>query len=76
MAKKIKVQVKQAIADSDFISITTDAWTSNVTTSYLALAAHFITPFWKLESACLGVAELESHSALGHKEMLTKLLEE
>lgn len=42
---------------------------------FIALTAHFITPSWKLQSACLGVDELKSHAAQRQQEKIDDILE-
>jgi hypothetical protein len=44
----------------DFISLTTDLWTSNQTLSYMCLVAHYIDKGWKMQYRVLIFFELDT----------------
>jgi hypothetical protein len=57
------------------VSLTFDAWTSKIMTSYLAVTGHWITQDWHLRSELLSFAELEgSHSGENIGEELYAIL--
>jgi hypothetical protein len=43
----------------DFISLTTDLWTSNQTLSYMCLVARYIDKDWKMQYCVLNFFELD-----------------
>ena len=45
---QVKSQVEKELANAERMAITTDAWTSCATESYLTITAHHIAPDWKL----------------------------
>lgn len=45
---QVKSQVEKELANAERVAITTDAWTSCATESYVTITAHHITPDWKL----------------------------
>lgn len=45
---QVKSQVEKELANAERVAITTDAWTSCATESYVTITAHHIAPDWKL----------------------------
>lgn len=67
--------IRKAI-DGQFIAITTDAWTSAATESYLSLTAHYLDGNFNMHSVPLECAPFPgSHTAERIKEKLEQLLE-
>ena len=63
MYNKIKNKVKQELSQAERVAITTDAWTSCVTNSYVTITAHHISPDWELRNHVLQIRVFnESHT--------------
>ncbi|XP_037543305.1 E3 SUMO-protein ligase ZBED1-like [Nematolebias whitei] len=45
---QVKSQVEKELAHAERVAITTDAWTSCSTESYVTITVHYISPDWKL----------------------------
>lgn len=54
-----KESLAKALKGVDFISLTTDLWTSNQTLSYMCLVAHYIDSDWKMQCRVLNFFELD-----------------
>ncbi|KAG2589223.1 hypothetical protein PVAP13_5NG248781 [Panicum virgatum] len=54
-----KEALAKIIKGVDFISLTTDLWTSNQTLSYMCLVAHYIDSDWKMQYRVLNFFELD-----------------
>ena len=77
MQDKIKASLLQEMDRMEFVSLTTDFWTSKAVDSYLGITAHFVTPDWKLESRVLQTAQMEEqHTAPNVADELEKAVEE
>ena len=63
MWKEAKVEIKREIQEINGIGLTTDAWTSIATESYITYTAHYITKDWELKQQFL---------LLNHKKNLAK----
>ena len=64
MYGEVKGAVEKALDDVSDVAITTDAWTSLSTESYITVTVHYITKEWQIKSAVLDTSEMdESHSA-------------
>ena len=64
MFVEVKARVRQALSTAEYISLTTDFWTSHAVQSYLGVTAHFITPEWGLSCKVLQTREVsESHTS-------------
>ena len=50
---QVKSQAEKELANAERVAITTDAWTSCATESYVTLTAHHISPDWKLNAHVL-----------------------
>ncbi|XP_060798149.1 E3 SUMO-protein ligase ZBED1-like isoform X2 [Neoarius graeffei] len=53
MYNKIKDKVKQELFLAERVAITTNAWTSCATNSYVTITAHHISPDWELQNHVL-----------------------
>ena len=61
---EVKRIVEKGLNDVSDVAITTDAWTSLATESYVTVTVHYITKEWQMKSAVLDTSELdERHSA-------------
>ena len=47
-------KVQQTLQATNYISITSDMWTSLANDAYISLTTHFISGEWNMESVCLG----------------------
>ena len=47
-------KVQQTLQAANYISITSDRWTSLANDAYISLTTHFISGEWNMESVCLG----------------------
>ena len=64
MYGEVKGVVEKGLNDISDVAITTDAWTSLATESYVTVMVHYITKEWQMKSAVLDTSELdERHSA-------------
>uniref|UniRef100_A0A668ALH7 BED-type domain-containing protein n=1 Tax=Myripristis murdjan TaxID=586833 RepID=A0A668ALH7_9TELE len=50
---QVKRQVEKELANAERVALTTDAWTSCATESYVTITAHHITPDWQLKGHVL-----------------------
>ncbi|KAM0875988.1 hypothetical protein ACQ4PT_036457 [Festuca glaucescens] len=57
--KKEKERLKVALQEVDYISLTTDLWTSNQTIAYMCVVAHYIDTNWKMQTHVLAFMELD-----------------
>ena len=57
--KKERELLQVALKDVDFISLTTDLWTSNQTISYMCVVAHFIDKDWKMQTRVICFIDLD-----------------
>jgi hypothetical protein len=57
--KKAKEVLKLALKDVEYISLTTDLWTSNQTLSYMCVVAHYIDADWRMQTHVLAFMELD-----------------
>ncbi|KAM0850039.1 hypothetical protein ACQ4PT_053343 [Festuca glaucescens] len=57
--KKEKEKLKIALQEVDYISLTTDLWTSNQTIAYMCVVAHYIDADWKMQTHVLAFMELD-----------------
>lgn len=53
MYNKLKNEVKQELYQAERVAITTDAWTSCATNSYVTITAHHISQDWELRNHVL-----------------------
>ena len=70
-------KVQQTLQAANYISITSDMWTSLANDAYISLTTHYISNEWKMESVCLGTIPVsERHTgdniALWIEEILVK----
>ena len=60
---KVKDEVKEQLSNTEQVAITTDAWTSCATDSYVTITVHHISPDWELRSHVLQTTIFnESHT--------------
>lgn len=60
---KIKSEVEQELENAERVALTTDAWTSCATNSYVTITAHHISQKWELKSHVLQTRVFnESHT--------------
>ena len=60
---KIRGEVEQELKNAERVALTTDAWTSCATNSYVTITAHHITQKWELKSHVLQTRVFnESHT--------------
>lgn len=78
MYEKVVVKVKQMLSNAEYISITTDMWTSSSNADYLSITAHFISDEFDYQHISLDVIPFtyETHSALHIAEFITATLED
>ena len=70
MYMDLKAKVTEMMKPVAALGITSDAWTSAATQSYVTMTAHFIDEEWLLKSLCLQTQHCpESHTALHLKEI-------
>jgi len=70
-----RTNVGNIIKNVDFLSLTTDCWTSTSNQPFIALTCHFINSSSGLSSACLGCVELsEDHTGDNIADILHMLL--
>ena len=70
-------KVQQTLQAANYISITSDMWTSLANDAYISLTTHYISNEWKMESVCLGTIPVsEQHTGdnivLWTEEILVK----
>ena len=79
--KVIELKYQEAVAKvlqgANYISVTSDMWTSLANDAYISLTTHYISKEWKMESVCLGTIPVsERHTgdniALWIEEILEK----
>lgn len=64
MYMKVRDQVMAILRKAEFVSLTTDGWSSRAAKGYVTVTAHVMTDRWKLEDFVLCTSEIEeSHTA-------------
>ena len=62
---------KRLVARPDYVSLTTDIWTSKATEVYATTTAHFVDENWKFVPAVLETAHFpESHTGINISQQL------
>lgn len=62
--ENISLKIKSEIKDLEFVSLTTDLWTSLANDSYLSVTAHFINKEWQLNTYLLDTTLMpDKHTA-------------
>lgn len=56
---EVSNRVKEQLANAEFVTITTDMWTSISTEAFIAVTAHFVTQNWQLKSMLLDCCRFE-----------------
>lgn len=72
-----KTMLKSILEETEFITITTDGWTSLTNESYISVTAHFITKKWEFVScllSCFGYSE--RHTAQNLHDEISEILRE
>ena len=75
---KTKVTAKDLIQrETQFVSLTTDGWTSSANESYIAITAHYVNNCWELKSILLECCHLElNHTAENLCHVLLKCIKD
>ena len=69
-----KGELKQKLEKVDYLSLTTDLWTSRETMGYITVTCHFITEEWVLQSAVLETAHVvEAHTSVNLASILKQI---
>ena len=69
-----KGELKQKLEKVDYLSLTTDLWTSRATMGYITVTCHFITEEWVLQSAVLETAHVdEAHTSVNLASILKQI---
>lgn len=72
---EIIIKVEEMLLEAEYISLTTDTWTSNSPQSFMAVTAHYVSKFWKPVSVLLGCFKMnESHTAENLRNLLIELV--
>lgn len=73
--EEVVVKVEEMLKEAEFISLTTDAWTSNSTQSFMAVTAHYVSAIWEPTSILLGCFKVnERHTAENLRNLLLDLV--
>jgi len=75
--QSLRSKVATVITDAEYVSMTTDIWTTSMCTeSLLSLTSHWIDGSWKRKSAILHTSHLPgSHTAANIKEKFLKMVD-
>ena len=74
---RIKEEVKVKVSNASAVCLTTDAWTSRTTTSFMAVTCHFIDEHFTLSSPLLDCFSFtDQHTADNLAAELKKMCEE
>ena len=74
---ELKTQVSSILEQVQYLSFTTDIWTSPTAMPYMAVTAHWIEKDWNQISIVLGFAPApDSHTGLNIKEIFFNVLED
>lgn len=72
---EVCMKLSSLLSEIDYISITTDTWTSIATESYLTVTVHYVSKEWILKSHVLGTLLLEERHTGEHlSEWIVKML--
>ena len=72
-----KLELKGALAEIDYCSITTDLWTLCTTMGFITITCHFITNTWELKSLVLETIHVDaSHTTENVSSALLKVANE
>lgn len=75
--ERVTDAVKQMLLDVEYVTLTTDSWTSNSTEAFVAVTAHFITKAWKMESILFDCSRFTgSHTGLQIRRAVIEICEE
>lgn len=71
----MEAAVKRTLDCVDYVSLTTDIWTSRTTQAYIAITAHYVTKNWTLGSVLLGCVSITgSHTGIHIRDEVLKVL--
>ncbi len=77
LQEQIQATLKEELAKTEWISLTSDIWTSVTSTPFLALTAHFLDKNLRLSSKLIGCIKFgERHSSVNIKDKVKDLLEQ
>ena len=69
-------KVQQVLQAANYISITSDMWTSLANDAYISLTTHYTSDEWKMESVCLGtIPVFERHTGENISSWIEEILE-
>ena len=72
-----KQELQQLLVSAEYVSLTTDLWTSRATMGFITVTCHFVTPDWQMKSAVLETLHVDrSHTADNIAVLLMKVAEE
>lgn len=75
--REVMAEVKQKLRRAERIALTSDAWTSRATASYVTFTAHYIAEDWALSSHVLQTKVMyESHTGANIAELLNNVTTE
>ncbi|XP_072386859.1 E3 SUMO-protein ligase ZBED1-like [Diabrotica undecimpunctata] len=72
MYQKCVLKLKDVLKQNNFVSITTDSWTSVSTESYMAITCHYIDQNFNLKNSILAVTKLKEHHTAENLEVSTR----
>jgi len=68
-------EVRAKLSQAEFVTLTTDGWTSITTDGYIAVTAHFINDAWEMKSCLLECCKYsERHTAENLKDELKRVV--
>ena len=74
--EKAVPKVQQILQAANYISITSDLWTSIANDACISLTTHYISNEWKMESVCLGTMPVsEQHTGDNISQWIEEILE-
>ena len=77
MYDRCRARVQDMITDQDFLSVTSDIWTSRAKDAYISLTGHFINKDWRRVSILLGVREFnDRHTGVNISQIMKQMMAE
>lgn len=71
----LKTKISNYLEEINFVSLTTDMWTSRATKSYITITAHLISKDWQYITLVLTTEEMsERHTSANLRERLLKVI--
>ena len=75
--RKVRAAVEVLLVETEYVSLTTDIWTSRATQGYITLTAHFLTHSWELKNVVLETFNLTcEHTAENIASILKRIVRE